>query len=86
MKITRKNFYEALNFILVMMGLWACLFLVSNFFGSPNDNSLYTSNNNSVYKLINTSVYKNDYNFVNLMNETNEGALLFKKMNGVTKC
>ena len=67
-----------------MMGLWACLFLVSNFFGSPNDNSLYTSNNNSVYKKINTSVYKNDYNFVNLMNETNEGALLFKRMNGVT--
>ena len=37
-----------------------------------------------MYKLINTSVYKNDYNFVNLMNETNEGALLFKRMNGVT--
>ena len=84
MKITRKNFYEALNFLLVMMGLWACLFLVSNFFGSPNDNSLNASNNNSVYKLSAASVYRNEYNFVNLMGETNEGALLFKKMNGVT--
>jgi Ca-activated chloride channel family protein len=67
-----------------MMGLWACLFLVSNFFGSPNDNSLNASNNNSVYKLSAASVYRNEYNFVNLMGETNEGALLFKKMNGVT--
>ena len=84
MKIIHKKFYEALNFLLVMMGLWACLFLAANFFGSPNDNSLNASNNNSVYKLSTSSVYRNEYNFVNLMGETNEGALLFKKMNGVT--
>ena len=72
MKVTRKNFYEALNFLLVMVGLWASLFLASNFFGSPNDNSLYASNNNSVYKLSNASVYRNEYNFVNLMGETHD--------------
>ncbi len=84
MKITQKNIHEALNFLSVMLGLWVFLILVSKFFGLPNDNSLYASGNSSVYKFSDTSFYKNEYNLANLMHETNEGALLFKKMIGVT--
>ena len=81
MKITRKNVHEALSFLSVMVGLWIWLVLTS---ALPNNNPVYATSNSSMHGLNSASVYENEHNLVNMIDETNEGTLLFKQNDGMT--